>query len=213
MTIGNRIRTLRKQLNYSQEYVAEQLGVTRQAVSKWEKDLTSPDTDNMIQLAQLLNSTVEYIASGKKDDKETNYNPKGNKNLSKKQKKIIITVVSALLFFTICFSLVWYIHTRPVEWDSGACSGGYVTWIFDKYNKELTEKFLNGMEEEKEKVISIEAIRGTQNAEWEDRQIFLDFNIKYEHKDYGTIEEKVRFIGTRYWTESFKWSGAIIVGE
>ena len=36
MTIGNRIRTLRKQLNYSQEYVAEQLDVTRQAVSKQE---------------------------------------------------------------------------------------------------------------------------------------------------------------------------------
>lgn len=34
-----------------------------------------------------------------------------------------------------------------------------------------------------------------------------------EHKDYGSIEEKVRFIGTRYWIESFKWSGAIIVGE
>ena len=85
MTIGNRIRTLRKQLNYSQEYVAEQLDVTRQAVSKWEKDLTSPDTDNMIQLAQLLNSTVEYIASGKKDDTKTNYNVKGNNKLSKKQ--------------------------------------------------------------------------------------------------------------------------------
>ena len=212
MTIGNRIRTLRKQLNYSQEYVAEQLEVTRQAVSKWEKDLTSPDTDNMIQLAQLLNSTVEYIASGKKDDKETNYNLKGNHNLSKKQKKIIIIVVSVLLFLTIFLSLIWYIHTRPVEWDSSACGGGYVTWIFDKYNKELTEKFLNGMEE-KEKVISIEAIRGTQNAEWEDKQIFLEFDIKYEHKDYGTIEEKVRFIGTRYWIESFKWSGAIIVGE
>lgn len=213
MTIGNRIRTLRKQLNYSQEYVAEQLDVTRQAVSKWEKDLTSPDTDNMIQLAQLLNSTVEYIASGKKDDTKTNYNVKGNNKLSKKQKKIIIIAVSVLLFFTICFSLILYIHTRPVEWDSSACSGGYVTWIFDKYNKELTEKFLNGMEEEKENVISVEAIRGTQKAEWEDRQIFLEFNIKYEHKDYGTIEEKVRFIGTRYWIESFKWSGAIIVGE
>ena len=52
MTIGIRIRTLRKQLNYSQEYVAERLDVTRQAVSKWEKDLTSPDTDNIIQLAE-----------------------------------------------------------------------------------------------------------------------------------------------------------------
>ena len=213
MTIGNRIRTLRKGLNYSQEYLAEQLNVSRQAVSKWEKDLTSPDTKNMIQLAQLLNSTVEYIASGKKDDTEVNYSSKEKNKLSKKQKKMIILVVGVLLFFIVCFTLILYIHTRPVEWDSGACNGGYATWIFDKYNKELTDKFLNGMQEEKENVISIEAIRGTQNIEYEDRQIFLEFNIKYEHKDSGTIEEKVRFIGTRYWIESFKWSGAIIVGE
>ena len=200
MTIGNRIRTLRKGLNYSQEYLAEQLNV-------------SPDTKNMIQLAQLLNSTVEYIASGKKDDTVENSSSKENNKISKKQKKIIILVVSVLLFFIMFFTVIWYIHTRPVEWDSGDCSGGYATWIFDKYNKELTDKFLNGMEEEKEKVVSIEAIRGTQNIEYEDRQIFLESNIKYEHKDYGAIEEKVRFIGTRYWIESFKWSGAIIVGE
>jgi len=84
MTIGNRIRTLRKQLNYSQEYVAEQLDVTRQAVSKWEKDLTSPDTDNIIQLAKLLNSTVEYIASGRNEEIDS----KISKNkLSKKRKR------------------------------------------------------------------------------------------------------------------------------
>lgn len=213
MTIGNRIKALRKQLNYSQEYVAEQLEVTRQAVSKWEKDISSPDTKNLIQLAQLLNTTVEYIASGKSDKAEVDCNIKGKSKLSIKHKKIIIIVISVLLFCTICFSSIWYIHTRPVEWDSGACSGGYDTWIFDKYSSELTEIFLNGMGEEKEKVISIEAIRGTQSAEWEDRQIFLEFIIRYEHKDYGMVEEKVRFIGTRYWIESFKWSGAIISVE
>ena len=210
MTIGNRIRTLRKGLNYSQEYLAEQLNVSRQAVSKWEKDLTSPDTKNMIQLAQLLNSTVEYIASGKKESFDDNYTKNSKNKLSKKHKKIIILSIIILLFLTISFSIVWYIHTRPVEWDSGACSGGYVTWIFDKYKDELTQTFLNGMGEEKENIISIEAIRGTQNAEWEDRQIFLEFDVKYEHKDYGIIEEKLRFIGTRYWIGSFKWSGAII---
>jgi len=73
MTIGTRIKNLRKGLNYSQEYIAEQLDVSRQAVSKWEKDLSSPSTDNIIQLAKLLNSTVEYIASGKKEEAEVNY--------------------------------------------------------------------------------------------------------------------------------------------
>ena len=208
MTIGNRIRNLRKELNYSQEYVAEQLSVSRQAVSKWEKDISSPDTNNLIQLATLLNTTVEYLASGKDDDL-----PKQeNKKLSKKQFKIIALIISAIILLGIGVSIIGYIHTRPVAWDSGTCSGGYTTWIFDKYSKELTENFLNGMGEEKDNIISIEAIRGTQSANWEDREIYLQFNIKYEHKEFGIKEETVRFIGTRYWIESFKWSGAIIVG-
>lgn len=65
MTIGNRICQLRKSKGYTQEYVADQLGVSRQAVSKWEQDQTSPDTKNLIALAQLLDTSVEYIATGK----------------------------------------------------------------------------------------------------------------------------------------------------
>ena len=213
MTIGNRIRSLRKELDYSQEYIAEQLNVSRQAVSKWEKDISKPDTNNIIQLANLLNSTVEYIASGKKENTEEVYNSKEKKKLSKKQKKIIIITATIISILITCLSVIIYIYTRPVDWDSAACGGGYITWIFDKYKDELTQTFLNGMGEEKENIISIEAIRGTQNAEWENRQIFLDFEVKYEHKEYGVIEEKIRFIGNRYWIDSFKWSGAIIVGE
>lgn len=45
-------------------YLAEKLSVSRQAVSKWEKDLSCPDTQNLIALAELLGITVEYLASG-----------------------------------------------------------------------------------------------------------------------------------------------------
>ena len=40
MTIGKRISELRKQHNYSQEYLAERLNVSRQAVSKWEQEIS-----------------------------------------------------------------------------------------------------------------------------------------------------------------------------
>lgn len=65
MTIGNRISELRKAKGFTQEYVADQLGVTRQAVSKWEQDITSPDTKNLIALSSLLDASIEYIATGK----------------------------------------------------------------------------------------------------------------------------------------------------
>ena len=68
MSIGQRISELRKANALSQEYVAERLGVTRQAVSKWETDLSAPDTYNLIALAELFGVSVEYIATGKQPE-------------------------------------------------------------------------------------------------------------------------------------------------
>lgn len=65
MTIGQRISDLRRKYSYSQEYVAEKLNVSRQAVSKWEQDQAAPDTYNLIALAELFHVTVEYLAGGK----------------------------------------------------------------------------------------------------------------------------------------------------
>ena len=69
MTIGNRICSLRKQKGFTQEYIADRLRVTRQAVSKWEQDQTNPDTWNLIELAKLLETTVEYITLGEQEIK------------------------------------------------------------------------------------------------------------------------------------------------
>lgn len=64
MSIGERISTLRKEQNISQIQLANALSVTRQAVSKWENDQSSPDTVKLIQLAEVLNTEVEYLATG-----------------------------------------------------------------------------------------------------------------------------------------------------
>ena len=64
MSIGERISTLRKQHNISQVQLAKALGVSRQAISKWENDLAAPDTLKLIQLADLLETDSEYIATG-----------------------------------------------------------------------------------------------------------------------------------------------------
>ena len=64
MSIGDRITTLRKERNLSQIDLAHALGVSRQAVSKWENNQSSPDTVKLIQLADLLNTEVEYLATG-----------------------------------------------------------------------------------------------------------------------------------------------------
>lgn len=69
--IAQRLAARRKQAGLSQETLAEQLGVSRQAVSKWERSESSPDTDNLIALAQLYGVSLDdllYVDDEIKDD-------------------------------------------------------------------------------------------------------------------------------------------------
>ena len=61
--IANRLYELRKRNNFSQEELAEKIGVSRQAVSKWERAEASPDTDNLILLAKLYNVSMDELLS------------------------------------------------------------------------------------------------------------------------------------------------------
>ena len=65
-SVGERISALRTERNLSQGQLAKELGVSRQAVSKWENDLSSPDTLNLIRLSEVLDTEVEYLATGRK---------------------------------------------------------------------------------------------------------------------------------------------------
>lgn len=66
MSIGERIAELRNKKNISQGGLAQMLGVSRQAISKWENDQSSPDTLHLIKLADTLDTEVEYLATGRK---------------------------------------------------------------------------------------------------------------------------------------------------
>jgi len=65
LSIGERITELRKQRNISQAQLAQAMDVTRQAVSKWENDLSCPDALNLIRLSELLDTNIEYLATGR----------------------------------------------------------------------------------------------------------------------------------------------------
>lgn len=66
MSVGERIVALRKARGMSQGQLADALSLTRQAISKWENDLSSPDTLNLIRLAEVLDTEVLYLATGQK---------------------------------------------------------------------------------------------------------------------------------------------------
>lgn len=67
MTLGKRIAYLRRQKELKQEDVAQALGVSAQAVSKWENDQTCPDISLLPKLARLLDVSVDELLSGKQE--------------------------------------------------------------------------------------------------------------------------------------------------
>ena len=64
MTIAERIQMLRKQNGLSQEQLAEQLGVSRQAVSKWESGQSFPELDKIILMSDPFETTTDYLLRG-----------------------------------------------------------------------------------------------------------------------------------------------------
>ncbi len=68
MTFGERITELRKSKGLSQEDLAEQLGVSRQSVSKWETGVSTPDTDKAIAMSRLFGVTADFLLTGESNN-------------------------------------------------------------------------------------------------------------------------------------------------
>ena len=61
MTLGEKIAKQRKELNYTQEQLADILGVSRQSISKWESDIAYPETDKLIKMGKLFECSMDYL--------------------------------------------------------------------------------------------------------------------------------------------------------
>lgn len=64
LTFGRRIQTLRKEQAFTQDALAERMGISPQAVSKWENDQSCPDILSLPQLARELHTTVDFLLTG-----------------------------------------------------------------------------------------------------------------------------------------------------
>lgn len=68
---GENLKTLRKQKGFSQEELATRLHVVRQTISKWEKNLSVPDADTLIRLAEILEVPVSELLGTKIESENT----------------------------------------------------------------------------------------------------------------------------------------------
>lgn len=75
MKFGQKLQNLRKMKAMSQETLAGELGVSRQAVSRWELDISLPETENIIKLAAIFDVSFDYLLNEEITDNVT-YTPK-----------------------------------------------------------------------------------------------------------------------------------------
>lgn len=123
--IADRLVELRKRNGLSQEQLADKLGLSRQAVSKWERAEASPDTDNLICLAKIYNvslddlldtdQSIEEIAQETKEKEEEKQTPPINNDIDKDLddmmtpgQKAIIAIVSGLMAIGVVLAYILF---------------------------------------------------------------------------------------------------------
>lgn len=80
MNIGNKICILRKKHGYSQERLAKLLGISFQAISKWENGNSSPDIDLLTKISRIFNVSVDFLLDNNPIDEEIVYNNRYKNN-------------------------------------------------------------------------------------------------------------------------------------
>ena len=123
MTLGEKIARQRKELNYTQEQLADILGVSRQSISKWESDIAYPETDKLIELGKLFDCSMDYLLKEEITEKDgvqtSGFTEKveeirrkvmteKNKGKAKKILKIICIILAVVLTIDIISMILYF---------------------------------------------------------------------------------------------------------
>jgi len=142
MNVADRIQNLRKTKGISQEELADEIGVSRQAVSKWESEQSLPDIDKIIIMSEFFDVTTDYILKGIEPVKQEQ---------AKKEKPLsgVIFVMASTPFIFIglvAACIVWYQWQTPIALLVGlglmamGCMNFGAGWSFATQNKERALK-------------------------------------------------------------------------
>ena len=115
---GENLKTLRKQKGFSQEELAARLHVVRQTISKWEKNLSVPDADTLIRLAEILEVPVSKLLGAKIENEKTASDvaeqlSRINEQLAIKNRrsrriwKIVAIILAAIVFINILIAVLF----------------------------------------------------------------------------------------------------------
>ena len=99
MDIGKRISDLRKKQGMTQEQLAEKLGTTRQAVSKWEADKSFPDIDYVVRMGDIFQVSMDYLLLGKENEVQRKEVQADSQDVDKKDIYKLYRIIFIVLTF------------------------------------------------------------------------------------------------------------------
>lgn len=145
MNISEKIRTLRKSKGMSQEELAGQVNISRQAVSRWENGTALPDADNIVQLSKLFGVTTDYLLMDSYESDEDSPKIKENNKILHAN-LTSLAIILQVTFLNICM-LPWEDpntrgHATAIKvFLLLACS----TWMASnhRYEKDLKQRAKN----------------------------------------------------------------------
>ena len=118
MILADKITALRKKAGWSQEELAEQLGVTRQSVSKWEGAQSVPDMDKVVQMSRLFGVTTDFLLKDELSEEE-------DYTRENKAKSPVIGAVSGIYWLLVTAVYLFYTF-GPMGNGQPKCS--WFTW-------------------------------------------------------------------------------------
>jgi len=118
MEFGKRLKQLRRERGVSQEFIAERLGISRQAVSKWESDTAQPDLDNLVKLSEVLEVSVDTLVGRTPTETTINFNEQKSTDSNASDKRPFACVLLAVLFIFIPYMITIFRPELRVASDS-----------------------------------------------------------------------------------------------
>lgn len=144
MTLGQRIQELRKRHNLSQEALGEKLGVSRQAISRWEMDGAIPEVDKLIAMARLFHLTVGQLLGEEALAPASGFGPETSSPSNRRPQLLTVLCAALALAALVSSGLAFYFYQRldsllnppllpvaPVSQVEYAYSADYGTGTFD----------------------------------------------------------------------------------
>lgn len=114
--IGTFIKNMRIENNMSQNELAQLIPISRQAISKWERGVTMPDSSSMIRLSQIFELSIDELFLGeKKNDQNVQELQTASLKLYDVQNKIIKKFKKTLIFLFCVFFVLEYMHLLKIK--------------------------------------------------------------------------------------------------